>query len=46
MTKSGICAGVGRAKVDADKAGKMERGQVVKTRKNVPPLMSLVKHMG
>ena len=36
MTRSGICAGVGRAKVDADIAGKMERGQVVKTRKNIP----------
>lgn len=35
MTPSGICAGVGRAKVDADEADRMERGQVVKTRKNI-----------
>ncbi|PWR75374.1 phosphoadenosine phosphosulfate reductase family protein [Methanospirillum stamsii] len=36
MTPSGICAGVGRARVDAEEADQMERGQVVKTRKNVP----------
>lgn len=36
MTPSGICAGVGRARIDADEANRMERGQVVKTRKNIP----------
>lgn len=36
MTPSGVCAGVGRARVDAEEAGRMERGQVVKTRKNIP----------
>ena len=36
MTPSGICAGVGRARVDAEEANRMERGQVVKTRKNIP----------
>ncbi|NLW75683.1 MAG: phosphoadenosine phosphosulfate reductase family protein [Methanomicrobiales archaeon] len=36
MTPSGICAGVGRARVDADEANRMERGQIVKTRKNIP----------
>jgi len=35
MTPSGTCAGVGRARVDAEEAGRMERGQVVKTRKNI-----------
>jgi phosphoadenosine phosphosulfate reductase len=36
LTQAGICAGVGRARVDADVAIHMERGQVVKTRKNIP----------
>ncbi|HOJ96621.1 MAG TPA: phosphoadenosine phosphosulfate reductase family protein [Methanospirillum sp.] len=36
MTPSGICAGVGRARMDAEEANRMERGQVVKTRKNIP----------
>lgn len=36
MTPSGICAGVGRSRVDASEANRMERGQVVKTRKNIP----------
>lgn len=36
MTASGTCVGVGRAKVDADEANRIERGQVVKTRKNIP----------
>ncbi len=36
VTRSGSCAGVGRARVDAEEANRMERGQVVKTRKNLP----------
>jgi phosphoadenosine phosphosulfate reductase len=40
MTPSGICAGVGRARVDAEEANRMERGQVVKTRKNIPSAYS------
>jgi len=35
LTKAGECIGVGRAKVDAATAGTMERGLVVRTRKNV-----------
>ena len=35
MTQAGDCAGVGRARVDAEEANLMERGQVVKTRKNI-----------
>ncbi|KLK87924.1 phosphoadenosine phosphosulfate reductase [Methanoculleus sediminis] len=35
LTKAGECVGVGRAKVDAATAGTMERGVVVRTRKNV-----------
>ena len=36
LTKTGECIGVGRAKVDAATAGTMERGVVVRTRKNAP----------
>ena len=36
LTKAGECIGVGRAKVDAATAATMERGLVVRTRKNVP----------
>ena len=36
MTPYGACAGVGRARVGAEEAERMERGQVVKTRKNIP----------
>jgi len=35
ITGSRKCAGTGRAKVDAEEANRMERGQVVKTRKNI-----------
>lgn len=35
LTRAGECIGVGRAKVDAATAGTMERGLVVRTRKNV-----------
>ena len=35
LTRSGECIGVGRMKVDAAEAATMERGQVVRTRKNV-----------
>jgi phosphoadenosine phosphosulfate reductase len=35
LTKAGDCIGVGRAKADAATAGTMERGVVVRTRKNV-----------
>ena len=36
LTKTGDCIGVGRAKVDAAAAATMERGLVVRTRKNTP----------
>lgn len=36
LTKTGECIGVGRAKVDAATAGTMERGVIVRTRRNVP----------
>ena len=36
FTRSGECVGVGRMKVDAAEAAVMERGQVVRTRRNVP----------
>jgi phosphoadenosine phosphosulfate reductase len=36
LSSEGDCAGVGRAKVDAADATKMERGAVVRTRKNNP----------
>ena len=35
ITRSGECAGTGRSRVDASEAERMERGQVVKTRKNI-----------
>ena len=35
FTRSGECAGVGRAKVDAATAESMERGAIVRTRRNV-----------
>jgi phosphoadenosine phosphosulfate reductase len=35
VTRSGECAGVGRMRVDAGEAEAMERGQVVRTRKNI-----------
>ena len=35
MTESGTCIGVGRAKVDAATARAMERGSIVRTRKNI-----------
>jgi phosphoadenosine phosphosulfate reductase len=35
-SQSGICAGVGRARVDAVTARKMERGMIVRIRKNTP----------
>jgi phosphoadenosine phosphosulfate reductase len=35
MTESGTCIGVGRAKVDAATARSMERGSIVRTRKNI-----------
>jgi len=36
VTESGECIGVGRAKVNADTARAMEKGQIVRTRRNVP----------
>jgi len=36
LTKDGTCIGVGRAKVDAEEARAMEKGQVVRTRRNTP----------
>ncbi|OPX63791.1 phosphoadenosine phosphosulfate reductase family protein [Methanoregula sp. PtaB.Bin085] len=36
LTKDGTCIGVGRAKVDAAAARAMEKGQVVRTRRNTP----------
>lgn len=36
LTKTGECIGVGRAKVDAATARTMERGAIVRTRKNAP----------
>ncbi|KUG20251.1 MAG: phosphoadenosine phosphosulfate reductase family protein [Methanomicrobiaceae archaeon] len=36
MDRSGGCIGVGRARVDAAAAAQMERGVVVRTRKNLP----------
>lgn len=36
LTRAGECIGVGRARVDAATAATMERGTVVRTRKNVP----------
>jgi len=36
MNRSGECIGVGRAKVDATATAAMERGVVVRTRKNLP----------
>ena len=38
LTKAGECIGVGRAKVDAATAEAMERGVIVRTRKNVPSI--------
>ena len=35
LTKAGECIGVGRSRVDAEAAGTMERGVIVRTRKNV-----------
>lgn len=39
VTESGECIGVGRAKVNADEARAMEKGQVVRTRRNVPSMV-------
>ena len=39
LTRSGECAGVGRARVDAGVAETMERGSVVRTRRNVQSLV-------
>jgi phosphoadenosine phosphosulfate reductase len=36
LTKTGECIGVGRARVDAATAATMERGLIVRTRRNVP----------
>ena len=38
LTKAGECIGVGRAKVDAVTAEAMERGVIVRTRRNVPSI--------
>ncbi|HWQ64270.1 MAG TPA: phosphoadenosine phosphosulfate reductase family protein [Methanospirillum sp.] len=35
LTRSGECVGVGRMKVNADEASAMERGQIVRSRKNI-----------
>lgn len=35
ITKAGECVGVGRMKVDARQAAEMERGQIVRSRKNI-----------
>ncbi|MFA5332325.1 MAG: phosphoadenosine phosphosulfate reductase family protein [Methanoregula sp.] len=39
VTKSGECIAVGRAKMDAAQARAMEKGQVVRTRKNTPSVI-------
>lgn len=36
LDPDGSCAGVGRSKVDAKEARKMEKGSIVRTRRNVP----------
>ncbi len=36
LDKSGDCIAVGRSRANADEAGIMTRGQIVKTRKNIP----------
>jgi phosphoadenosine phosphosulfate reductase len=40
VTHSGECVGVGRMKVDAAEAVAMTRGQIVRTRKNIPSFYS------
>lgn len=40
LTRSHECVGVGRMKADAAEAATMERGQIVRTRKNVPSIFT------